>query len=68
MSNLTTVSRRVAAAATDAACQTVGRRAVIRAARYGLLRARLDYPNDMAFNGELALQRWLLGLAPGEGT
>jgi FkbM family methyltransferase len=62
--SLTTASRRVAAAATDVACQAFGRRTVIRAARYVLLRARLDYPNDMTSNGESALQRWALGLAP----
>lgn len=65
MSNLTFASRRVAAAATDVACRAVGRGAVIRAARYVLLRARLDYPNDMASNGERALQRWALDLARG---
>lgn len=64
MSNLSIASRRVAATATDVACQAFGRRAVIRAARYVLLRARLDYPNDMMANGESALQRWVLGLAP----
>lgn len=51
--------------ATDAACRAFGRRAVIRAARYVLLRARLDYPNNMTVNGELSLQRWVLALAPG---
>jgi len=64
VSSLTNASRRVAATATDAACRTVGRRAVIRAARYVLLRARLDLPNDMTVNGENALQRWALDLAP----
>ena len=44
--------RRVAAIATDLTCQAVGRRAVVRAARYVLSRARLDYPNDMHANGE----------------
>ena len=62
---MTIASRRVAAVATDAACRALGRRAVIRAARYVLLRARLDYPNEMTSNGESALQRWVLGLAPG---
>jgi FkbM family methyltransferase len=62
---LTAAGRRAAAAATDAACQALGRRAVIRAARYVLLRARLDYPNDMTVNGEASLQRWALGLARG---
>lgn len=64
MSNLSVASRGVAATATDIACQTFGRRAVIRAARYVLLRARLDHPNEMTVNGESALQRWVLGLAP----
>jgi FkbM family methyltransferase len=56
-----TATRRAAATATDLACKAVGRRAVIRAARYVLHRARLDYPNDPAVNGEQALQRWALG-------
>jgi hypothetical protein len=38
---MTIASRRVAAVATDAACRALGRRAVIRAARYFLLHARL---------------------------
>jgi FkbM family methyltransferase len=62
---LTTAGRRVAGPATDAACRLLGRRTVIRVARYVLLRARLDYPNNMTVNGELALQRWALALAPG---
>jgi FkbM family methyltransferase len=65
VSNLSIASRRVAATATDVACQAFGRRAVIRTARYVLLRARLDYPNEMTANGESALQRWVLELAPG---
>jgi FkbM family methyltransferase len=32
----------------------------VRAARYVLYRARLDYPNDLSANGESALQRWIL--------
>lgn len=68
MSSLTIAGRSAAAAATDAACSAFGRRAVIRAARYVLLRARLDYPNNMTVNGELALQRWVLALAPGGET
>ena len=64
MSNLSIPSRRVTAIATDVACHAFGRRAVIRAARNVLLRARLDYPNDMTVNGEQALQRWVLGIAP----
>ncbi len=64
MSIATTASRRVAAIATDAASQALGRRTVIRAARYVLLRACLDYPNDMTVNGEVSLQRRVAGLAP----
>jgi len=56
-------TRRVAASATDAACLVLGRRPVIRAARYVLHRARLDYPNDMTVNGELSLQRWSMAHA-----
>ncbi len=52
--------RRVAAIATDLTCQAVGRRTVVRMARYVLLRARLDYPNDLSSNGESALQGWIL--------
>jgi FkbM family methyltransferase len=52
--------RRVAAIATDLTCQAVGRRTVVRTARYVLSRARLDYPNDLATNGEADLQRWIL--------
>jgi FkbM family methyltransferase len=65
VSIVTITSRRIAAAATDAACRALGRRAVVRASRYVLLRARLDYPNEMTANGESALQRWVLALAPG---
>ena len=39
-------AHKVAATATDVACKIVGRRAVIRAARYVLRRARLDYCAD----------------------
>lgn len=63
MSSLT-IARKAAATATEVACRALGRRAVVRAARYVLLRARLDYPNDMTVNGELSLQRWALELAP----
>jgi FkbM family methyltransferase len=62
---LTAAGRGAAATAADAACRVLGRRTVIRAARYVLLRARLDYPNHMSVNGEPALQRWALDLAPG---
>jgi FkbM family methyltransferase len=57
-------SRRVAAIATDLTCQAVGRRTVVRAARYVLSRARLDYPNDMHGNGEPILQGWILRCSP----
>lgn len=52
--------RRVVAIATDLTCQAVGRRTVVRTARYVLSCARLDYPNDLSTNGESALQRWIL--------
>jgi FkbM family methyltransferase len=52
--------RRVAAITTDFTCRAVGRRAVVRTARYVLSRARLDYPNDLSVNGESALQSWIL--------
>lgn len=51
--------RRVAAITTDLTCQAVGRRTVVRTARYVLSRARLDYPNDLTLNGESDLQRWI---------
>jgi FkbM family methyltransferase len=57
---------RTAATWTDAACRTVGRRNVVRAARFVLYRARLDVPNDLAANGESSLQRWILDLVPAD--
>jgi FkbM family methyltransferase len=54
------VVRRVAAIATDITCHAVGRRTVVRTARFVLSRARLDYPNDLSSNGESALQGWIL--------
>jgi FkbM family methyltransferase len=59
-----TAVRRVAAIATDLTCQAVGRRTVVRAARYVLSRARLDYPNGPSTNGEPALQGWILRFSP----
>jgi FkbM family methyltransferase len=56
--------RRTAATATDLACRTMGRRQVVRAARFVLWRARLDVPNDLRTNGESCLQRWVLDLSP----
>src|SRR5580700_132283 len=62
-----TAVRRAAAIATDLTCQAVGRRTVVRAARYVLSRARLDHPNGLTVNGESALQRWILRFsAPGQ--
>jgi FkbM family methyltransferase len=56
--------RRAAAATTDLACRTAGRRRVVRAARFVLWRARRDGPNDLRTNGESSLQRWILDLCP----
>jgi FkbM family methyltransferase len=56
--------RRTATTATDLACHTVGRRHVVRAARFVLRRACLDVPNDMRTNGELFLQRCTLAFSP----
>ena len=56
--------RRAATTGTDLACRTVGRRHVVRAARFVLRRACLDVPNDLRTNGESSLQRWALGLSP----
>jgi FkbM family methyltransferase len=58
-----TAVRRVAAIATDITCHAVGRRTVVRTARFVLSRARLDYPNDLSTNGESALQRWILSFS-----
>jgi FkbM family methyltransferase len=55
---------RVGATATDLACFAVGRRQVVRAARFVLRRASLDVRNDMRTNGEELLQQWLLDLFP----
>jgi FkbM family methyltransferase len=55
---------RAAADTTDVACRLVGRRNVVRAARFVLHRARLDVPNDLRSNGEWSLQRWVLELSP----
>jgi FkbM family methyltransferase len=55
--------RRAAGSLTDVACDALGRQQVVRAARFVLRRACLDLPNDMRTNGELDLQRWLVGLS-----
>src|ERR1039457_2187104 len=54
---------RAAATITDLACRMLGRRDVVRAARFVLRRARLDVPNDLRHNGESSLQRWILELS-----
>jgi len=56
--------RRAATTGTDVACRAVGRRHVVRAARFVFRRACLDVPNDLRTNGESFLQRWTLGLSP----
>jgi FkbM family methyltransferase len=56
--------KRVGATATDFACLALGRRQVVRAARFMLRRASLDVRNDMRTNGEERLQRWILDLFP----
>jgi FkbM family methyltransferase len=59
--------RRTAALMADTLCRIVGRRQVVRAARYALNRARLDLPNEPATNGEYDVQRWVLGaIAPNQ--
>ena len=56
------VSRRAANTILDLACHAAGRRAVVRASRFALNKARLDLRNDMFTNGETALQAWALKL------
>jgi FkbM family methyltransferase len=56
--------RKFGAAAADFACFALGRRQVIRTARFVLRRACLDVPNDMRANGEERLQGWILDLCP----
>jgi FkbM family methyltransferase len=63
MSSLRASAHRAAADATDVACRLVGRRNVVRAARFVLRRARLDIPNDLRSNGESSLQRWIFELS-----
>lgn len=59
-----TPTRRVAARTVDVLCDLVGRRQLVRAARFALHHARLDVPNAPAHNGEYALQRWVLDMFP----
>ena len=56
--------RQGAARAVDAACAVLGRRQVVRAARFVLNRARHDGPNRPETNGEHALQEWVLAATP----
>lgn len=54
--------KKAAQLAVDGACRLLGRRQVVRAARFALNRSRLDIPNSMSTNGEIALQSWVLAL------
>ncbi len=56
--------RHAVATTTDVACHILGRRNVVRVARFVLNRARFDVPNDMHINGEFWLQRRILELSP----
>ncbi|NEE00183.1 FkbM family methyltransferase [Phytoactinopolyspora halotolerans] len=58
------LARRAAGRGVAALCGVVGRRQVVRAARFVLYRSRLDVPNDPGANGEYALQRWVLAALP----
>jgi FkbM family methyltransferase len=58
------VLRQAAAAVTDLACLAVGRKTIVRSARFIYRRACLDVPNDMKTNGELDLQRNILVSSP----
>ncbi|WP_168801785.1 FkbM family methyltransferase [Glycomyces buryatensis] len=55
-----TPTRQTATWAVDTLGAVIGRRQLVRAARFALHRARLDVPNDPNRNGEYALQRWML--------
>lgn len=66
MTTMRRATRRAAAAAVDVLCALLGRRAVVRAARFVLYRARLDVPNDLRHNGEALLQHALLRYVPTE--
>ena len=59
-----TVLRAGATAGTRLACRLLGRRAVVRLSRFVLWQARLDGRNDPSINGEFALQRWAVDIAP----
>jgi FkbM family methyltransferase len=55
--------RTAVAAATDVVCHAVGRRRVVRAARFIHRRACLDGPNDIDTNGEIWLQHQVVGMS-----
>ncbi len=55
--------RTAVAAATDVMCHAVCRHRVVRAARFIHRRACLDGPNDMDTNGEIWLQRQVVGMS-----
>lgn len=54
---------RAATIATDVACNTLGRRRIVRISRLVYFRARRDTPNGLYGNGELNLQRWIMNLS-----
>ena len=56
--------RGIATAVTDFSCDIVGRRYIVRGARFVLWLGRLDGRNDMRLNGETSLQGWALKLFP----
>lgn len=57
-------ARHVAGQLADLLTAALGRRLVVRAARFVLHRARLDVPNDLHRNGERLVQRLVLESAP----
>lgn len=57
-------TRRLAGQLVDLLTTVLGRRVVVRAARFALNRARLDVPNDPGHNGERLIQRLALEGAP----
>ncbi|NDL57647.1 FkbM family methyltransferase [Phytoactinopolyspora mesophila] len=57
-------ARRAAGRSVTVLCSVVGRRQVVRVARFVLHRSRLDLPNDPRTNGEYALQGWVLTALP----
>lgn len=57
-------THRTATVAVDVMCRIAGRRNVVRAARFALSRARIDFGFNRQLNGEYALQGWILDLQP----